>query len=402
LWRGIVSLSSPGVNMASTPTGLQSTADLARRRLIVAVLNGLTFLGLAWALVAVLSSGGWTLIDVLMLVCFLFAAPWSVLGFWNAALGLWLLHVRGDAWDQVAPYLPDAEGTGPLQVRTAVLLTLRNEDPERAIRRLRIVKDSIDATGQGAAFSYFILSDTNDPTVAAAEEGAFEAWKATDTQPQRLHYRRRTANTGFKAGNVRDFCDRWGADFELMLPLDADSLMDGPTVVRLVRIMQAHPKLGILQSLVVGLPSRSAFARLFQFGMRQGMRPYTMGSAWWAGDCGPFWGHNALVRIAPFAEHCHLPVLPGGPPLGGAILSHDQVEAVLMRRAGYEVRVLPQECGSWEENPPTVLEFTRRDLRWCQGNMQYWRLLGLPGLFPMSRFQLTWAILMFLGIRPGR
>ncbi len=96
-----------------------------------------------------------------------------------------------------------------------------------------------------------------------------------------------------------------------MLPLDADSLMDGATIVRLVRIMQAHPKLGILQSLVVGLPSQSAFARLFQFGMRQGMRPYTMGSAWWAGDCGPFWGHNAMVRIAPFAEHCHLPILPG-------------------------------------------------------------------------------------------
>ncbi len=398
MWRGIVSLSSPGVIMASTPTGLQSTADLTRRRRIVGALNGLTFLGLAWALVAVLSSGGWTLIDVLMLVCFLFAAPWSVLGFWNAAIGLWLLHVRRDAWDQVAPYLPAAEGTGPLQVRTAVLLTLRNEDPERAIRRLRIVKDSIDATGQGAAFAYFILSDTNDPTVAEAEERAFESWKASDAVPQRLHYRRRTANTGFKAGNVRDFCDRWGADYELMLPLDADSLMDGPTVVRLVRIMQAHPRIGILQSLVVGLPSRSAFARLFQFGMRQGMRPYTMGSAWWAGDCGPFWGHNALVRIAPFAEHCHLPVLPGGPPLGGPILSHDQVEAVLMRRAGFEVRVLPQECGSWEENPPTVLEFTRRDLRWCQGNMQYWRLLGLPGLFPMSRFQLTWAILMFLGI----
>ena len=162
--------------------------------------------------------------------------------------------------------------------------------------------------------------------------------------------------------------------------------------------MQAYPRLGILQSLVVGLPSRSAFARLFQFGMRQGMRPYTMGSAWWAGDCGPFWGHNAMVRIAPFANHCHLPILPGKPPLGGPILSHDQVEATLMRRAGYEVRVLPQECGSWEENPPTVLEFTRRDLRWCQGNMQYWRLTALPGLFPMSRFQLAWAILMFIGI----
>ena len=132
--------------------------------------------------------------------------------------------------------------------------------------------------------------------------------------------------------------------------------------------------------------------------MRHGMRAYTMGSAWWIGDCGPFWGHNALVRIAPFAEHCHLPVLPGGPPLGGHVLSHDQVEATLMRRAGYEVRVLPDESGSWEENPPTVLEFSTRDLRWCQGNMQYWKLSDLPGLSAMSRFQLAWAILMFVGV----
>jgi membrane glycosyltransferase len=162
--------------------------------------------------------------------------------------------------------------------------------------------------------------------------------------------------------------------------------------------MQAHPRIGILQSLVVGAPSTSAFARIFQFGMRHGMRAYTMGSAWWIGDCGPFWGHNAVVRIQPFAEHCHLPVLPGGPPLGGHILSHDQVEATLMRKAGYEVRVLPDERGSFEENPPTIFEFSARDLRWCQGNMQYWRLLNLPGLLPMSRFQLAWAILMFVGV----
>jgi membrane glycosyltransferase len=163
-------------------------------------------------------------------------------------------------------------------------------------------------------------------------------------------------------------------------------------------MMQAYPKIGILQSLVVGMPASSAFARIFQFGMRHGMRSYTMGQAWWVGDCGPFWGHNALVRIAPFAEHCHLPILPGKPPLGGHVLSHDQVEATLMRRAGYEVRVLPQERGSWEENPPTMLEFIRRDVRWCQGNMQYLKLMDLPGLLPVSRFQLVWAILMFLGI----
>lgn len=384
--------------MATTPAGLQSARMLRRRRIIVALLNGGTFVGLGAVLASVLAAGGWTVVDMLMGVCFVLAAPWSILGFWNAMIGLWLLHGSRQGMAAAAPFAGAAERMGPLAPRTAVLMTLRNEAPERAFRRLAIVKDSLDATGQGGAFSFFVLSDTDDAAVAAAEEAEFARWRGASDAPHRLHYRRRTDNVGYKAGNVRDFCDGPGRDFELMLPLDADSLMDGPTIVRMVRIMAAFPRLGILQSLVVGLPSQSAFARLFQFGMRHGMRSYTMGSAWWAGDCGPFWGHNALVRIAPFRDHCHLPVLPGGPPLGGHIMSHDQVEAVLMRRAGFEVRVWPQECGSYEENPPTVLDFTRRDLRWCQGNLQYVRLLGMPGLKPMSRFQLVWAVSMFLGI----
>src|SRR6185503_12995327 len=172
-----------------------------------------------------------------------------------------------------------------------------------------------------------------------------------------LTYRRREANTGFKAGNIRDFCDRWGDQHDHALVLDADSLMTAEAVLRLVRIMQANPQLGILQSLVIGMPSTSAFARIFQFGMRLGMRSYTIGSAWWQGDCGPYWGHNAVIRLKPFIAHCHIPARPDGTH----ILSHDQIEAVLMRRAGYEVRVLPEEGASWEENPPTLLEFIRRD-----------------------------------------
>ena len=382
-----------------SPAGLQSRAVLFRRRLIVTALNGFTYLALLYWMASILSVSGWSVIDVLIFACFAIAAPWSVLGVWNALLGVWLLHGGANAREAVAPFAKAGDAQTLVTAKTAVLLTIRNEDPARAFARIAAVKESVDATGQGAAFGWFVLSDTDDADVAHAEEQAFAAWTSrVGASADRLHYRRRTTNEGYKAGNVRDFCERWGADYDFMLPLDADSLMDGETILRMARIGQAHPKLGILQSLVVGAPSRSAFARIFQFGMRHGMRPYTMGSAWWIGDCGPFWGHNALVRIAPFIEHCHLPVLPGGPPLGGQIMSHDQVEAVLMRRAGYEVRVLPEEVGSWEENPPTLLEFTRRDLRWCQGNMQYFRLLGMEGLKPMSRFQLIWAISMIIGI----
>jgi len=381
-----------------TPTGTQSLFELARRRRIVAVLNIVTWLALVAAAIYVLGSGGWTWVDGLMLLCFLVATPWTVLGFWNAIIGLLLLHSPRDELVRVAPFASTGDAPDPITIRTAVLLTLRNEDANRAILRLKTVKAALDASGFGEQFGYFVLSDTNDSTIAEAEETAFAAWKIREPRHHTMHYRRRTENTGFKAGNLRDFCTQWGADYEVMLPLDADSVMDGDTIVRMVRMMQMCPRIGILQSLVVGMPAESAFARIFQFGMRQGMRPYTMGSAWWAGDCGPFWGHNALVRIRPFVEDCDLPLLPGKPPLGGHILSHDQVEATLMRRAGYEVRIQPVECGSWEENPPTMLAFAQRDLRWCQGNLQYFKLLDLPGLFPVSRFQLVWAILMFIGI----
>src|SRR5215471_16594200 len=388
----------PAALSLTTPAGLQSIAELTRRRRIVFALNAVTYALMLWVAALVLGAGGWTWVDAILFICFAAGTPWTVLGFWNAVLGLWLLHFHRNSLSQVAPYAAAGDAPTPLRIKTAVFMTVRNEDPERAILRLRTIKDSVDATGEGSAFSYFVLSDTSDAAVAAAEERAVAAWQTQDPDRHRIIYRRRTDNTGYKAGNVRDFCARWGSQYSLMLPLDADSLMSGDQIVRLVRMMQAYPKIGILQSLVVGMPSRSAFARIFQFGMRHGMRSYTMGQAWWVGDCGPFWGHNALVRIKPFYDECGRPMLSGNPPLGGHVLSHDQVEATLMRRAGYEVRVLPEERGSWEENPPTMLEFARRDVRWCQGNMQYVKLLDLPGLYPMSRFQLVWAILMFLGI----
>ena len=377
------------------PTGLQGLADLAGRRRLMVALNGAVYVALLFWLWSILAPGGWSIAKAVLFGSFAIAAPWSVLGVCNALIGLWLLHLCRDGLHRVAPYWRAGNGAAPLKSRTSLLLTIRNEDPARAFARLRAMEISLAATGEQAHFDFYVLSDTDDAAVAAAEELAFARWRQ-DSGPHawRHHYRRRSDNRGYKAGNVRDFCDRFGAAYDFMIPLDADSLMDGETLVRFVRIGEAHPRIGILQSLVVGAPSRSAFARVFQFGMRAGMRTYTMGAAWWSADCGPFWGHNALVRVDAFTRHCELPQLAGD----RHILSHDQIEAVLMRRAGYEVRVLPIECGSYEENPPTILEFMRRDERWCQGNMQYFRLVGLPGLLPMSRFQLVWAISMFIGV----
>jgi membrane glycosyltransferase len=374
------------------PTPLQDPLELARRRRMVAVMNLTVYLLLLVWLGAILQQDGWSDIDLAIFIAFAIAAPWSVLGFCNAMLGFWLLHMRPDALAKVAPFANDGDAAAPLKVRVAMLMTIRNEDPARAFARLRAMKASVGRTGAAASFDWFMLSDSTDPEIAAREEAAIAKWRL-EGDAASLHYRRRSDNRGYKAGNISDFCEHWGDAYEFMIPLDADSLMDGETILRLTRVGQANPGVGIIQTLVVGSPSASAFARIFQFGMRAGMRVYTMGAAWWGGDCGPFWGHNALVRVAPFAANCALPKLDDD----RHFLSHDQIEAVLMRRAGFEVRVLPLEWGSFEENPPTLVDFLRRDLRWCRGNLQYLKLLSTPGLTPTSRFQLVWAIAMFIG-----
>ncbi|MEM7544281.1 MAG: glucans biosynthesis glucosyltransferase MdoH [Pseudomonadota bacterium] len=378
-----------------TPAGLQSARMMTGRRVFVAFLNVVTLGALAAALMKIFGAGGWTITDITIFTCFLIGAPWTVMGFWNAIIGLWLLHGAKDGLAQTSPFMSAADEDAPIRAKTAICMTLRNEDVDRAFARLIETKRSLDATGWGHRFDVYVLSDSNDPAVQDQERAAFDAARAE--LGAGATYRLREKNTGFKAGNIRDFLRRWGEKYEFFLPLDSDSMMSGDAVLRLVRICQAHPRIGILQGLVVGAPAPSAFARIFQFGMRAGMRSFTMGAAWWHGDCGPYWGHNALVRIAPFRAKCGLPVLPGKGPLSGHILSHDQMEAALMRRAGYEVRVVPVETESWEDNPPSLFDFTQRDLRWCQGNMQYWQLLGLKGLKPMSRFQVFAAIMMYFG-----
>jgi len=377
----------------TTETGMSVFA----RRLMFAALVAATTLGVLTLGALALSPGGYGLLDLVLLILYAIALPWLVIGFSISTIGFCVMRFARDPLATIFPAAARIRGNEPITARTAILVCIRNEAPQRIVRNLAPLVAGLAAAGVGERFHVFILSDTGEAGHAAAEEAQLSAFATEWRDRIAVTYRRRSQNTGFKAGNIEDFCRRWGAEHDFALTLDADSFMTADAVLRLVRVMQSDDKLGIVQSLVVGLPSTSAFARLFQFGMRLGMRSYTIGSAWWQADCGPYWGHNALVRLAPFMAHCALPGLPADGMLGGQILSHDQIEAVLMRRAGYEVRVLPVEHQSWEENPATLLEFIRRDLRWCQGNMQYYHLLGLPGLRPVSRYQLVFAILMFAG-----
>ncbi len=371
-------------------------AVLARRRWLVLGLCLASMAGLAWAMGKVLDSRGWSAPTVTFLVIYLIGLPWTLLGFWNSVFGFIILRVVKDPAGYVNPALAATPPSSPITTRTAVCLCLRNEEVAAAFGRLRTMIDSVLATGHGEHFDFHVLSDTSDFEIGALEEVMFLRLQVEYARTG-LRYRRRRENTGYKAGNLEEFAARAQGQYDHMVVLDADSVMSGGSMLRLVRAMQANPTLGILQTLVVGRPAESGFTRIFQFGMRHGMRAQTTGGAWWQGSAGPYWGHNAIIRIDPFVEHCKLPTLPGKAPMGGWVLSHDQVEAALMRGAGWDVRVTPDEYESWEENPTNLPDFIKRDLRWCQGNLQYLGLLKMPGLKPMGRFQLINAIMMYAG-----
>jgi membrane glycosyltransferase len=344
-----------------------------------------------------LSAGGLGTGDLVLLGLFSLTTPWLAVGFWNSVIGLVLMLGSRDVSAFLIPQAAPRPEPLPITASTAILMCVRNEAPDRVVRNLDTMMADLDAAGWADRFHVYILSDTSQPDLAETEQAAFAALQRRWRGRFAVTYRRRERNTGFKAGNIRDFLERWGDGHDFMVTLDADSFMTAAGILRLVGIMQRAPRLGILQSLVIGMPTTSAFARLFQFGMRLGLRSWTIGSAWWQADCGPYWGHNAILRVAPFKQHCAIAPLAGTGILSGDVLSHDQIEAALMRRAGYDVRVLPEEDLGWEENPPTLLEFLRRDQRWLQGTLQYVFFIGLPGLRPVSRIQLLFAMLMFTG-----
>lgn len=386
---------APGPAHPARPR-LSGAGTMRARRWLFLGLNILTVSALFAAMAGMMAMDGLTWPEGVMLFAYLLTLPWLSIGFWNGLIGFAIgVRARNPA-AYVNPAIARVAGQEPITTRTAVVMAIRNEDAAAVVSRLEAMHLDVIRSGWGDRFAFHVLSDTSDPAIAAQEEAQFAAWRARAPGGTPIHYRRRTSNEGFKAGNIAAFCAAHLGNYDFFLPLDADSRMSAQAILRLVRIMQVSPEIGILQGLVVGSPSQTFFTRAFQFGMRHGMRSYTLGSAWWQGDCGPFWGHNAVIRLAVFHQHCHLPVIPGKGPLSGPIMSHDQVEAVLMRRAGYEVRVLAEEGESFEENPPSLPDFIKRETRWCQGNMQYWKLLGLPGLLPVSRVQLLLAILMYV------
>lgn len=415
-----------------------------RRRLLSTLVIVTVALGLLkWAAAMPSDITVWTRAAVIVL--FVLTFGWIALYFWSSILGFSQLLKRarmpGITYPADVEAALDAEAgiaADDLQVRqnpaapkvremasfikakTAVLMPIYNEEPAQVMARLLAIGEDLQQAGAGGRFDIFVLSDTTNPKIWVKEEkiwleakrilesGSFGAESRSDTEAAgrsggtadgaglHIYYRRRAQNTARKSGNIEDFCNRWGAEYDFMLVLDADSLMTAETIVKMARLMEANPHAGIIQASPQMVNSTSMFARMQQFAGKVAGPVVGAGLAYWQAGNSNYWGHNAIIRTRAFIDCCGLPKLKGKGPFGGFILSHDFVEAALIARGGWSAWLLPELKGSYEECPPSMIDFAARDRRWCQGNLQHIKVLISRGLHPVSRVHFLTGIMSYL------
>ncbi len=368
---------------------------LAVRRSGFTVLVAATALLISWQAFQILRTNGIDTLKLASFVLFVILLLPITLSFWTAILGFIVQWRGGDTLDLTST-LDLARAPGQVLPRTAIVVPVYNEEPGRVFAGLRATYESLEQTGLGGHFDFFVLSDTTDPDTWISEELAFAELRGQVSDPHRFMYRNRRENTERKTGNIADFCATWGDQYRYMIVFDADSIMTGSSLVNLVRLMELHPRVGIVQAPPLPINRRTLFGRVHQFAMQAYSLIFISGLNFWQGGAANYWGHNAIIRIQPFVEHCRLPKLPGKEPLGGSILSHDFVEAAFMRRAGWKVYLASELRGSYEEMPSSLIGYAARDRRWCQGNLQHARLLFTPGFHFISRIHILMGLMAYV------
>ena len=368
-------------------------AHIALRRRVL--FFGLTFLSSILAtllMLDILNANGLTLAEHLALPLFFILFTWIAGAFWTAVAGF---CIRLIGRDPAVPHPDDVAGR-TVQGRTALILCTYNEDFEHVAAGIDAIWTSLMKEADQAKFDFFILSDTRKLDIAAEEEAGWKKLVRRHNARGRIFYRRREKNTSRKAGNVADFVRQWGGGYEYMVVLDADSVMSGKALVTLAKLLDANPQIGLLQTLPSPAGRETLFARLQQFAARLNSQMLSSGLAFWQLSESNYWGHNAIMRVRVFAQYCALPRLPGSEPFGGEILSHDFVEAALMRKAGYEVWMVPDLEGSWEQVPSNLIDFAARDRRWAQGNLQHLGVMPMKGLHWVSRVHMVTGVLAYV------
>lgn len=364
------------------PNSGLARAALRRRTGLLFLTLGQTWLATDY-MATVLPYQGRQPLEIAMLVLFAMLFAWISAGFWTAVAGFFLLLFGKDR-HAISKHAPHDASIDPA-ARTAIIMPICNEDVARVFAGLRATYESLRRTDAFDRFDFFVLSDTGDADVRVAEQFAWKRLCEEASGFGRIFYRWRRVRIRRKSGNVADFCRRWGADYRYMVVLDADSVMTGECMKRLVQLMEAQPKAGIIQTIPRAAGRETLHARIQQFAAGAYGPMFAAGLHFWQLDESHYWGHNAIIRVEPFMRHCALARLPGNGVLSGEILSHDFVEAAFMRRAGYGVWIAYDLDGSYEEVPPNLLDEIKRDRRWCQGNLMNARLLAADGIRPVHR-----------------
>ena len=393
----------PSGSTGASPTASGTSERLAARlgRALIAFAILATAAAGTTVLVGRLNAGGLDAVEIALAALYAVLVLWIASAFWFClAGGIWWMNQRrltGSAAQHVPepdsaaiPAAPDGSA------RAAILMPVYNEPADRVFASMQAIYESVCEAGGLHLFDFYVLSDSTDPGNWVWEERCWLNVTGQLDAEGKLFYRRRRDNVGRKPGNIAEFCQRWGGHYDYMAVLDADSVMDGRTLVELVRRMDRDPGTALLQCWPRPVQGRTLFARLQQFSASLVGRLVVAGLGWVSGRGSTYWGHNAIIRVDAFTRCCGLPKLSGKPPLGGEILSHDFIEAALLVRAGWAVRIAPDLGGSYEEAPPNMLESLSRDRRWCQGNMQHLRVLFARRLHWMSRVNLLVGIMSFL------
>lgn len=366
----------------------------ARRRLTLLALMIAQTVAATWAMSTVLPYHGRDWLEAVIIVLFAVLFCWVSAGFWTAITGFLLLAFHGDRF--VISRRAARDAVIPDDARTAIVMPIANEDVQRVFAGLRATYESLERTGHLEHFDFFVLSDSGDPDIRTAEADAWLHLCRALNGFGRIFYRWRRHRVKRKSGNIDDFCRRWGGKYRYMIVLDADSVMSGDCLTRLVQLMEGAPSAGIIQTAPRAAGRDTLYARIQQFATRVYGPLFTAGLHYWQLGESHYWGHNAIIRLDPFIKHCALAPIPGKGSLSGEIMSHDFVEAALMRRAGWAVWIAYDLDGSYEEMPPNLLDELGRDRRWCHGNLMNFRLFGTPGFHRVHRAVFITGVMAYL------
>jgi membrane glycosyltransferase len=389
---------------ALAPSGASEDDHARRLRPVARVPRRILFFGLglltttaaSFSMLDILGANGLQPIELAILLLFVFNFFWLALSFWSAFMGFLCEAFEIEPITLRRRSRLHPATSAPLRTRTAIVMAERNEPPDRIFAAFEALYRDLVPTGQLEKFDFFVLSGSDASEKIEAERRVWTSACQRLAASGRLFYWKREEKTGRKAGTISDFLRRWGSQYDHMVVFDADSLMTADVLIELVRLMEANPEAGLIQTLPAPINQTTLFGRALQFASYVYGRVFATGTAWWQLGESNYYGHNAITRTEAFRTSCGLPTLPGKPPLGGEIHSHDFVEAALLRRAGWQVYFVPHLGGSYEELPSNLLDFAVRDRRWAQGNLQHLKLLFARGLHPLSRFHFLSGAFAFI------